>query len=246
MQPSIATLMDPSSKQVLATVSPEGREKLQNVGRGLVNAGNAMIGTMQDNLDLQGLLQGLLVPNEAALLQGKTLAYKFAIFTNAESDQIETQFHTGVLLLTNMRLLFLSVSGGRNLAIQQHQAGARFDVSYAVSDKCSFFPIPLENTKHVSMFASSSSGQNSSVTKTVEESCCCLKQTKWLNSKVDSEQTNERFISMGVLMPPWNKRMTLKVNFTPDTPLSQVRDLVAAIQGLQRATSMPAVQKMSL
>ena len=62
---------------------------------------------------------------------------------------------------------------------------------------------------------------------------CCpnsdmLKQ--WRPQPVSRAQVQEMRVSLGVLMPPWERKMFLNIHIDPNVPLPVTRDFVALLQ----------------
>lgn len=61
-----------------------------------------------------------------------------------------------------------------------------------------------------------------------------LKQ--WVSGQVLISENNSMVISIGVLMPPWGRRMFLHIHVTIGVPVAVVRDFVSLLQ--QHATEL--------
>ena len=55
-----------------------------------------------------------------------------------------------------------------------------------------------------------------------------LKQ--WRPQPVSRAQVQEMRVSLGVLMPPWERKMFLNIHIDPNVPLPVTRDFVALLQ----------------
>ena len=55
-----------------------------------------------------------------------------------------------------------------------------------------------------------------------------LKQ--WVQQPINRTQVQEMKVTLGVLMPPWERRMFLHIHIDTNVPLSVTRDFVALLQ----------------
>lgn len=226
-----------SAASLLAQIAGNSAAALAEVENKLVES--------KDRLTFEGLLSGVLVRGETVLAR---LEYDSAT-TKGPTDEEEVSFTRaccgrGHLVLTALRIILLSALAGESVTLTtfgnpKTMVGAArhgYTVQAAVADATSYFPIPLQTFRHVSMQAKT--GVATSRNITAQAPCCpccicCCTKTWHSSAPQPTTQINERHLAFGVLMPPWDGRANMFVEVTRHVPLTAIRDFLSEFQRVQ-------------
>lgn len=164
-----------------------------------------------------------------------------------ESGNTVNQRSGGICLLTNKRILFLSSQLAIGTSLVQWGDVKKLPGGYSLNTSCNdttyYLPIPLRCLRSVEMAGETGVRGELSV-HGVAPCCwglcglcgtwgCCenigaLKQ--WRPQPIGRSQVQEMRVTVGLLMPPWERRMFVHIHIDPNVPLPVTRDFVALLQ----------------
>jgi len=156
---------------------------------------------------------------------------------NAEKDGPVLLKPGGHVLLTARRVILLCSSSLFTLD-KTWQGGApkslqgQYVLNTTLSAAVWYFPLPLENCRHLSLDAGSKVSASSTVVPTKPCCvCCCAEQ--WSRSRVAPALSNtQQTLYLGATLPPWNKPTDISIQVLPSTPLLQVQQFIRAFEQL--------------
>ncbi|EDO43575.1 predicted protein [Nematostella vectensis] len=200
---------------------------------------NQQFVSLKGTMSYSELLQGLLYQGEKLGQYGTFKALQFSYLTISDENNVTmTTRPSGVCMLTDKRLLFLSSQASHSSSMQEVGDAKKLPGGYSLNaslgDSTFYLPIPLRLFRSVEM--NGKSGVSGEVMISGKEPACggfcgiCGMLKEWSAGPVTISQLNEMCVNIGLLLPPWERRGYLHIFVTPDTPNSVVRDFVALLQ----------------
>ncbi|XP_078344884.1 uncharacterized protein LOC144630392 isoform X2 [Oculina patagonica] len=246
-------MLDPTSRGVMASLTTKHmsgatlQRTLRHSADELQRTIQGQFVSLKGNMSYKDLLAGLIYEGEIfqALNHFTFMNYTHLQFCD-EQAHIVSQRSGGICLMTNKRILFLSSQLAVGTSLIQWGDPKKLPGGYSVQSSCNdttyFLPIPLRCLRSVEM--SGETGVRGEITIHGAPPCCCglcgfcgltcfpnsnmLKQ--WRPQPISRSQVQEMRVSIGVLMPPWDRKMFLNVHIDPSVPLPVTRDFVALLQ----------------
>ncbi|KAK2552405.1 hypothetical protein P5673_026487 [Acropora cervicornis] len=249
-------LLDPASREVmdgLASEHPNGerlQQKLRQTGTQLqqeVYNHTCALNEGLNQMSYKDLLTGLIYEGETiqAMNNFSFLNYTHLRFCDEDRDFL-TNRCGGICLLTDKRLLFLSSQLNNAASLNPWGDPKKLKGGYTLEmffhDTTYYLPIPLRFLRSVEISGKSGTGGNAPF-EAVPPCCCgccelfalcccpnsrCLRQ--WQPQPNIRAEVREMEVIIGVLMPPWEKKMFVNIHTDFNTPLSVVRDFVSLLQ----------------
>ncbi|CAH3173213.1 unnamed protein product [Porites lobata] len=248
------TMLDPASRGIMTglTTAHMSGTTLQSVVRQsadqLQRTVQGQFVSLKGNMSYRDLLAGLIYEGESfqALNNFTFMNYTNVQFCDDAGIPL-TQRSGGICLLTNKRILFLSSQLTVGTSLAQWGNPKKLPGGYSLTSSCNdttyYLPIPLRCLRSVEM--SGETGVRADLSIHGVAPCCCgwcglcglwgccadsgaLKQ--WRPQPMNRSQVQEMFVTVGLLMPPWDRKMFLKIYIDPNVPLPVTRDFVALLQ----------------
>ncbi|KAK3732812.1 hypothetical protein QZH41_017718 [Actinostola sp. cb2023] len=247
-----SNLLDPLSHTLYNTLSTNhmsSQALLSTVNSGGTQLNTSICGQfthLKGSMSYAELLGGLLYSGETVIQYNQFQHLQFSsLIMSDECNATISQRPGGICLLTDKRLLLLSSQVTQSMSLSSFGDPKKLPGGYALdahlADTTSYLPIPLRYVRSIEM--NGQSGVHGKVMINGTAPCCgglfglcglicgnanMLKQ--WGSSIVEINQHNQMVITIGVLMPPWEKRMFLNIHATITTPIPVVRDFISLLQ----------------
>ncbi|XP_058942477.2 uncharacterized protein [Pocillopora verrucosa] len=203
--------------------------------------------SLKGNMSYRDLLAGLIYEGESfqALNQFTFMNYTHVQFSDENFKHV-SQRSGGICLLTNKRILFLSSQLAVGTSLIEWGNAKKLPGGYSIQTSCNdttyYLPIPLRCLRSVEMRGET--GVRGEITVHGNPPCCfgwcglcgltCCQDSnlmkQWDTKPVTRSQVQEMRVTLGVLMPPWERKMFLDVHIDPNVPLPVTRDFVALLQ----------------
>jgi len=247
-------MLDPTSRSLMtgiasAHISGANLQKtLQDTATELqCTIHDKFVSLNQGSMSYKELLAGLTYEGEIFQTLNK---FTFMNYTHLrfsdESGTTISQRSGGTCLMTNKRLLFLSSQNSVGTSLAQWGDPKKLPGGYTLQSSCNdttyYLPIPLRCLRSVEM--SGQTGVQGDVTVRGVAPCCfgwcglcaffCCPNSKllkqWRAQPTIHSQVQEMTVTIGVLMPPWERKMFASIHIDPNVPLNVTRDFVALLQ----------------
>ncbi|XP_006819794.1 putative D-lactate dehydrogenase, mitochondrial [Saccoglossus kowalevskii] len=210
-------MIDLTSKALMEKVLKEHKshdmleECLIENGRKMYDIAYQRYGSHHENVCYDAMLDNLVMTGEQALLDGQFIPYTSVEFLD-ESGEADTDCPTmrkGKALLTNQRLLLLSAGETADLSLyklQKAKSTRSYSNKYSVETFCGdnlhLKTLPIEGFLSVDFHSSIGSKIRS-----------CMKH--WNTDPLQVTDYNDRYVTIGALVPPWAKRTMVNIHFDP-------------------------------
>ncbi|XP_070576738.1 uncharacterized protein [Ptychodera flava] len=197
---------------------------------------------MHDNLSYEDLLASLLFDGERLLVNNQYIYYSFISYLDEFGKPSGKEpMRQGRAFLTTQRLLLLSAENTAGASLSKFGDPKKLPGGYKVQTTCNdtlnYVSVPISCFRSVELYASV--GARSEVNIQGTPPCCfglcgcfgmnmCLKG--WLYDPPQCQAYNDRYVTMGVIMPPWGHRMMLQMYLNPGVALTTVKDFIRDLQ----------------
>ncbi|XP_068708598.1 uncharacterized protein [Montipora foliosa] len=255
IQPQTFTdnMFDPTSRGVMNGIpavhlTGEGlQQKLRQKANMLQQTVFKQIDDQGNSMSYKDLLAGLTYEGESFQSWNNftVMNYTHLRFCDENGNTL-SQRSGGICLQTNKRLLFVSAQYTNAASLTSWGDPRKLPGGYTLQmshkDTTYYVPIPLRCLRSVEMAGETGVQGNGSFVG-VPPSCCgwcelcaflCCPDSEMLRQwrpQVDSRiEVRQMQVSIGVLMPPWEKKMFANIHIDPNVPLSVTRDFVALLQ----------------
>ncbi|XP_068687861.1 uncharacterized protein [Montipora foliosa] len=245
-------MLDPASRNLLNSLTTEHMSgaTLQGVVRQsadqLQRTIQGQFVSLKGNMTYKDLLAGLIYEGEIfqSLNNFTVMNYTHVQFCDEGGNPL-SQRSGGICLLTSKRILFLSSQLSTGTSLVKWGDPKKLPGGYSLQSSCNdttyYLPIPLRYLRSVEM--AGQTGVRGDLSIYGSAPCCCglcgffgtlcpdsnmLKQ--WNQQPITRIQVQEMKVTLGVLMPPWERRMFLHIHIDPNVPLPVTRDFVALLQ----------------
>jgi len=238
---------DPASQQMISSL-PSKHLSHRQASEAITGAADRIAAStehgrtvMRNGLTYDQFLAGLLY-SEETMLVNQYMYFDFVMFNPEPTSPPRSNMTSGRAFLTNHRLLLLSAEIYQGLTLTAMFPGSDKKTSgYTVTGKASdilhYQSIPLTNIHSVELNASV--GVQSVETVMGIRPCCCLALCscagmddclkQWTStSQSPAVATNERVLTLGVTMPPWNLRYMVKLHLNGGVPMALVKEYIVA------------------
>lgn len=246
-------MLDPTSRGLMTTLSTEHmsgatlQATLRQSGEQLQRTVQGQFVSLKGNLSYSDLLSGLIYEGEIfqSLNNFTFLNYTHLQFCDEVGNTIN-QRSGGICLLTNKRILFLSSQFAVGTSLTKWGDPKKLPGGYSLQTSCNdttyYLPIPLRCLRSIEM-SGKTGVQGVLAVHGVAPCCgglcgfcglsCCpdsdmLKQ--WQPYPINRSQVQEMKVTVGLLMPPWERKMFVSIHINPNVPLPVTRDFVALLQ----------------
>ncbi|XP_077982974.1 uncharacterized protein LOC144437822 [Glandiceps talaboti] len=208
----------------------------------------------QDNLTYEQILSTVLFEDERVLLNNQYIYYTSVIFLDENSQCLTNKppMTHGRAFLTTRRLLLLSAENG----IVSSLTGPSllktkpdtYHLSIKLGDSMYLQSLPVEGCRSIDLQCaigvqsdSNVRGEKPPIAKFLEGICCCFKpfcsfceldfcMKQWHGEDPVTQSYNDRYVTIGTLMPPWGKRMMVQIRFDPSMSLSFINGFLVEMQ----------------
>ncbi|XP_006825287.1 uncharacterized protein LOC102810045 [Saccoglossus kowalevskii] len=198
--------------------------------------------SIHDNLTYDSLLAGLLVDDEKLLVNNQYIYYSYVSFMD-EFGKVATKepMRQGRAFLTTKRLLLLSAENSAGAKLSKFGDPKKLPGGYHIETSCNdnlhYVSFPLSCFRSIELFASTGVKTESNIYG--QRPCCwglcgcfgkeiCLKH--WWADATQRQTYNDRYISMGVICPPWGHRTMLQMYLNSGVSLTTAKDFVCDLQ----------------
>ncbi|KAK2558184.1 hypothetical protein P5673_019299 [Acropora cervicornis] len=221
-------MLDPTSRSLMASLSTshmsgtvlqgtirQSADQLQRTIQG-------QFVSLKGNMSYKDLLTGLIYEGEIFQTSGNFsyMNYAHLQFLD-EVAQPVNQRCGGICILTNKRILFLSSQRSTGTSLSAWGDPKTLPGGYTLKSSCNdatyYLPIPLRFLRSVEM--SGASGDS-----------CPEMQEQWYPQPIVRSQKQEMKVTIGLLMPPWERKMYACIHIDPDVPMAVTRDFVSLLQ----------------
>jgi len=235
---------DPPSQALLFSLTQKHqtgkvlRDQIVNVERELRNEVIRGHITMKSGLSYEEMMKGLIATDEVLYMNGKPLHYSGVSFDTSPSGsgQSPTLYPGGLLIITNLRLILMSctIEEGAKLSAygDPKKLPGGYSVKFKKQDFVWYFPVPLTNVKSAHLYASSTSESAQNIEGSGGGWLCCCFPKVWKPTNRSTISINERKLTLGVVMPPWDKKTDVIVSVDPNVSLIEVQNVIATLQKL--------------
>ncbi|XP_077999381.1 uncharacterized protein LOC144452202 [Glandiceps talaboti] len=241
------SMYDPTSKAVLdGTYVHMSRGTLNNLisqqTSEMYRSNVAAFTGMHDNLSYDNLLAGLLYRGETLLVNNQYIYYSFVSFMDEHGNATsKAPMRQGRAFLTNQRLLMLSAESSAGATLNKFGDPKKLPGGYRVETSCydtlHYISVPISCFRSVELYASV--GVKAATNIHGQQPCCyglcgvfgmdmCLKH--WTVDSTQGQAHNDRYITMGVIMPPWGTRSYLQMYLNPSVSLTTTKDFISDLQ----------------
>ncbi|XP_070575739.1 uncharacterized protein [Ptychodera flava] len=207
-----------------------------------------------DNMSYEQILSTLLFEGERLLLGGQYIYYTNVIFLdeNGSPSNEKPPMTKGRAFLTTNRMLLLSAEGATMTSLRKPALTAGksnvYNLSVSFGDSMYLQSIPMEGFRSVDLRVTigvrtdtSVQGEKPPCNQFCSGICCCFARCcscceleccmkKWSGGYQHTESLNERHVTIGTLMPPWGKRMMVRIHFDPSMRLSFINEFLVEMQ----------------
>ncbi|XP_003725293.2 uncharacterized protein LOC100891157 [Strongylocentrotus purpuratus] len=238
---------DPASQQVISSLPAkhlshrQASEAITESAARIASSAEHGRTVMRNGLTYDQFLAGLLY-SEEIMLVSQFMYFDFVMFNPELNSPPRANMTSGRAFLTNHRLLLLSAEVYQGLSLSTLSYGTdKKPTGYAITGKASdilhYQSIPLPNVHSVELNASVGVQSVETVMGLRPDCClalfscagmdCCLK--KWSSiGQAPAQTTNERILTLGVTMPPWNNRYMVKLHLNGGVPMALVKEYIVA------------------
>ncbi|XP_070575736.1 uncharacterized protein [Ptychodera flava] len=207
-----------------------------------------------DNMSYEQILSTLLFEGERLLLGGQYIYYTNVTFLdeNGSPSNEKPPMTKGRAFLTTNRMLLLSAEGTTVTSLSKPALTAGksnvYNLSVSCGDSMYLQSIPMEGFRSVDLRVTigvrtdtSVQGEKPPCNQFCSGICCCFARCcscceleccakKWSGSSQHTQSLNERHVTIGTLMPPWGRRMMVKIHFDPSMRLLFINEFLVEMQ----------------
>nr|XP_054759915.1 uncharacterized protein LOC129266063 [Lytechinus pictus] len=238
---------DPASQQVINSLPSkhlshrQASEAINDAASRIASSTEHGRTSMRNGLTYDQFLAGLLY-SEETMLVSQFIYFDYVMFNPEPQSPPRSNMTSGRAFLTNHRLLLLSAEVYQGLSLAtltpgQDKRPSGYTITANASDILHYQSIPLINIHSVELNASV--GVQSVETVMGVRPCCCLALCScagmddclksWSStSQSQGVSTNERVLTIGVTMPPWNHRYMIKLHLNGGVPMALVKEYIVA------------------
>ncbi|XP_077988983.1 uncharacterized protein LOC144443391 [Glandiceps talaboti] len=254
------TMFDPMSIQVFQQCATSHkshkqlRQAINENAESMYRDGIQHYQAHHDNLTYEQILSTILFEGEQVLLNSQYIYYTNVIFLDENSQNLADKppMTNGRAFLTTRRLLLLSAEDGIVSSLTPQAIAKKKPNAYHLSikwgDSMYFQSLPIEGFRSIDMRCaigvqsdSNVHGEKPSCSKFWEGICCCFKplcscceldccMKQWSGEYPITQSYNERYVTIGTLMPPWGKRMMVRIHFDSSMRLSFINGFLVEMQ----------------
>ncbi|PFX27434.1 uncharacterized protein LOC111327567 isoform X1 [Stylophora pistillata] len=246
-------MLDPASRGLLTSLTTKHmsgatlQRTLRHSADQLQRTVQGQFVSLKGNMSYKDLLAGLIYEGEMfqAMNQFTFMNYTYLQFCDENAHPISKR-SGGICLLTNKRVLFLSSQLAVGTTLVEWGDAKKLPGGYSVQTSCNdttyYLPLPLRCLRSVEMCGET--GVRGEITVYGHPPCCfglcgfcgltCCQDSnllkQWDTKPVTRSQVQEMRVTIGLLMPPWDRKMFLNIHIDPNVPLPVTRDFVALLQ----------------
>ncbi|XP_072043560.1 uncharacterized protein [Amphiura filiformis] len=209
----------------------------------------------KNDMSYDDFLKGMLFEDEilgsAPIIHFKSVMFRPVTGTECGTvPALKDTMTTGRLYLTDHRILLLSAEEDQGLtfaASSTTNTGRRpreYYLNGGCSDVLHYQCVPLGSIKSVELNARIGISNSAKIVGRVPCCCClcayasfacgsfgfekCLKS--WFQEKFEMTNVNQRKLTMGAVLPPWDHKYIIEIDVNTEVPLISVKDFIADLQ----------------
>lgn len=243
-------MLDPTSRGLMASLSTshmsgtvlqgtirQSADQLQRTIQG-------QFVSLKGNMSYKDLLTGLIYEGEIFQTSGN---FSYMNYTHLQFlDEVAKPVNQrcgGICILTNKRILFLSSQRSTGTSLSAWGDPKALPGGYTLKSSCNdatyYLPIPLRFLRSVEMSGATGVQGELSITGSAPGCCgccslfaaCCPEMLKqWNPQPIARSHVQEMKVTIGLLMPPWERKMYACIHIDPNVPMAVTRDFVSLLQ----------------
>ncbi|XP_002731470.1 uncharacterized protein LOC100372056 [Saccoglossus kowalevskii] len=209
--------------------------------------------SQHNNLSYDQLLQTLIFDGEELLMGGQYIYYTSVTFLDptGKFQSGKPAMTRGRAFLTSRRLLLLSAEEASASDITEERIGKTcntYHLTTSMMDSMYLQSLPMEGFRSVDLNASvgvktktTVRGNKPECSRTCGSLCICFKpcctcceiescMKQWSADIPSTQVQNERYVTIGTLIPPWAERMMVKIHFEQSMQLNFINNFLVEMQ----------------
>jgi len=233
-------MLDPASRSLMASLAAthvsgaalqgtirQSADQLQRTIQG-------QFVSLKGNMSYKDLLAGLIYEGE--IFQSSSnftyMNYTHLQFLDEVANPVNYRCG-GICILTNKRILFLSSQRATSTSLSAWGDPKTLPGGYTLKSSCNdatyYLPIPLRFLRSVEMSGASGVEGELSISGSPSSCCGCCSlfadscpemQEQWYPQPIVRSQKQEMKVTIGLLMPPWERKMYACIHIDPDVPMA--------------------------